>query len=38
MSTIDYSWRPEDYSEPFDPEELMLSRISGAARREVVRK
>ena len=22
MSTIDYSWRPEDYSEPFDPEEL----------------
>ena len=38
MSTIDYSWRPEDYSEPFDPEELMLSRISGAARREAVRK
>jgi len=38
MSTIDYSWRPEDYSEPFDPEELMLSRITGAARREAVRK
>ena len=38
MITIDYSRRPEDYSEPFDPEELMLSRISGAARRKVVRK
>ena len=38
MITIDYSRRPEDYSEPFDPEELMLSRITGAARREAVRK
>ncbi len=38
MNTIDYSWRPEGYFEPTDPEELMLSRITGAARREAVRK
>lgn len=38
MSMIDYSWRPEGYFEPTDPEDLMLSRITGAARREAVRK
>jgi len=38
MSTIDYSRRPEGYFEPSDPGELMLSRITGAIRREAVRK
>jgi len=38
MNTIDYSWHPEGYFEPTDPEELMLSRVTGAIRREAVRK
>ena len=39
MSTIDYTWRPEGYfDELLDPEELMLSRITGAVRRQMVRE
>lgn len=39
MGTIDYTWRPEGYfDEQSDPEEPMLSRISGAVRRQMVRE
>lgn len=38
MSAINYSQRPELYFEPTDPEELMLRRIGGAVRRQIVKE